>query len=95
MYCNGCNRYLFLNGKETKLDNKNVDFPTQCYLRSISKKLDTNESTEGSFKVNVCDFSVDYSDIDKSDILIIHMYLKVKNNIKQCSGLFKTSLLRY
>ena len=28
------------------------------------------------------DFSVDYSAIDKSDILDIHKYLMVKNNIK-------------
>ena len=31
---------------------------------------------------NVCDFSVDYNFIDKSDILNIHKYLMTKNNIK-------------
>ena len=33
------------------------------------------------------DFSVDYSSINKSDILNIHKYLMTKNNIKQCSAL--------
>ena len=34
-----------------------------------------------SFKGNAYDFSVDYNSIDKSDILNIHKYLMVKNNI--------------
>ena len=32
--------------------------------------------------LNVYNFSVDYDAIDKSDILNIHKYLMVKNNIK-------------
>ena len=32
-------------------------------------------------KENVYDFSVDYNAVDKSDILTIHKYLMVKNNI--------------
>ena len=35
-------------------------------------------------KGNVFVFSVDYSAIDKSDILNMNKYLKDKNNIKQC-----------
>ena len=35
-------------------------------------------------KGNVYDFSVDYNAIDKSDILNIHKYLMVKNNITYC-----------
>ena len=34
-----------------------------------------------SLKGNAYDFSVDYNSIDKSDILNIHKYLMVKNNI--------------
>ena len=30
----------------------------------------------------MCDFSVDYNFIDKSDVLNIYKYLMVKNNIK-------------
>ena len=40
------------------------------------------------------DFSVDYDDVDKSDILNIHKYLMAKNNIK-CLGLINKCLLDY
>ena len=40
------------------------------------------ESSEVSLKENVYDFSVDHNAIDKSDILSIHKYLLVSNNIK-------------
>ena len=33
---------------------------------------------------NVYHFLVDYNAINKSEILNIHIYLMVKNNIKQC-----------
>ena len=35
-----------------------------------------------NMKKYVYDFSVDYDAVDKSDILNIHKYLMVKNNIK-------------
>ena len=37
---------------------------------------------EVSLKGNVHDFLIDYNSTDKSDILNIHKYLVVKNNIK-------------
>ena len=37
---------------------------------------------EVSLKISVCNFSVDYDAIDKSDILNIHKYLMVNNKIK-------------
>ena len=43
--------------------------------------MDT-ESREISLKGNLCDFSIDYNAIDKSDILNIHKYLMVNNSIK-------------
>ena len=43
--------------------------------------MDT-ESREISLKRNLCDFSIDYNAIDKSDILNIHKYLMVNNSIK-------------
>ena len=71
---NADNSYLFLNGKEIvkfKDDNKNVDFPTQFCLGSISNGFRNTESREVSLNENVYDFSVDKSSIDKYDILNI------------------------
>ena len=71
---NADNSYLFLNGKEIvkfKDDNKNVNFPTQFCLGSISNGFRNTESREVSLNENVYDFSVDKSSIDKYDILNI------------------------
>ena len=71
---NADNSYLFLNGKEIvkfKDDNKNVNFPTQFCLGSISNGFRNTESREVSLNDNVYDFSVDKSSIDKYDILNI------------------------
>ena len=40
------------------------------------------KSREASLKWNIYDFSIDYNAINKSDILNIHKYLMVKDNIK-------------
>ena len=93
LHYNGDNTYLFVNGKEIfkfKTDHKNVNFPTQFYLGSVSNGLGALESREVSLNGNEYDFLVDYNSIDKSDILNIdnsdilniHKYLMVKNNIK-------------
>ena len=77
--------YLFVNGKEVfkfKADNKNVNFPTQFCLGSISNGFSASESRAVSLNGNVYDFSGDYNSIDKSDMLNIHKYLMTKNNIK-------------
>ena len=82
---NGDNSYLFVNRKEIfkfKASNGNVNFPTQFCPGSISNGFDDTESREEFLGGNVYDFSVDYNPIDKSDILNIHMYLMIKNNIK-------------
>ena len=84
LHYNGDNSYLFVNGKEIfkfKASNKNINFPTQFYLGSISNGFGAFESREVSFNGNVYDFSVDYNSIDKSDILNIQKYLMIKNNI--------------
>ena len=78
------NSYLFVNVKEIyKCLSKviNLDFPTQFCLGSISNKFDSNDIKEVTFKGSVYDFSVDYNVTDKSDILNIHKYLMIKNNI--------------
>ena len=72
LHYNDDNSYLFVN----------VIFSTPFCLRSISNEFSANESKEVSFNGNVYDFSVDYSSIDKSNILSIHKYLMAKNNIQ-------------
>ena len=75
---------MFVNGKEIfklKAGNKNVNFLAQFCLGSISNGFSALGSREVFLNGNVYDFSVDYSSIDKSDILNIHKYLMIKNNI--------------
>ena len=83
LHYNGDNSYSFVNRKEIykfKTNNKNVNFPTQFCLGSISNKFSAINSTGVSLKGNVYGFSVDYNSIDKSDILNIYKYLMVKNS---------------
>ena len=85
LHYNGDNNCLFENRKEFfkfKANNGNVNCPTKFCRGSISNGFSFIESREVSLKRNVYDFSVDYNAIDKSDILNIHNYLMVKNNIK-------------
>ena len=84
LHYNSNNSYLFVNGKEVyqfKASNKNVSFPTQLFLGSISIKLGAIDSEEASLKGNVFVFSVAYNSIDKSNIFKLHKYLMIKNNI--------------
>ena len=48
-----------------------LNFVLEAYLMSLTMLI----------KANVYTFSVDYSAIDKSNILNIHKYLMIKNNI--------------
>ena len=60
------NSYLFVSEKEIfkfKADNKNVNFPTQFCLGSISNWFSASESREVSLNRKVYDFSVDYNSI--------------------------------
>ena len=85
LHYNDDNSYLFVNGKEIlkfKAGNKNVNFPTQFCLGSMSDGLSATESREAFLNGNVYDFSVDYNSVDKSDILNFHNYLMTQNNIK-------------
>ena len=85
LHCNDDNSYFFVNGKEIikfKADFKNVNFPMQFCLGSISDGFSNIESREVSSNVNVYGFSVNYNSIDKSDILNIRKYLITKNNMK-------------
>ena len=85
LHYNAENSYLFINWNEIfkfKAYTKNVNFPTQFCLRSISYGFSATESTELFLKENMYDFLVDYSSIDKSDILNIHTYLMTKNDVQ-------------
>ena len=62
LHYNGDNSYLSVNGKETykfEADNKNVDFPTQLCLGSISNKFGAIDSREVVLEGNLYNFSVD------------------------------------
>ena len=85
LHYNADNSHLFANGKDIfkfKTDNKNFSFPTQFCLGSISNEFCAIESSELSLNGNLYEFLVNYSSIDKSEILKIHKYLMTKNNIK-------------
>ena len=85
LHYNGDNSYLFANGKEIfkfKAKNKNVIFPTQIRLGSISNGFSATASTEVYLKGDGYDVSVDYNAVDKSNIVNIHKYLMVTNYIK-------------
>ena len=88
MHYNADNSYLFVNGKEIckfKADNKNLNFPTQFCLGSISNGFSATESRKVSLNRNAYDFLVDYGSIDISDIhtfINIHKHLMTKNYIK-------------
>ena len=71
-----------MNGKEIykfKVNNKNVNFPTQFYLGTICNKFGHTDSRVVSLKGNVFHFSVNYNTTDNPDILNIHKHLMVKN----------------
>ena len=85
LHYNADNSYLFANEKEIfkfKAENKNVNFPTQFFLGSISNGFSTTESREVFLNGNMYDFSVNYNFIDKSNILNTHKYLMARNDIK-------------
>ena len=82
LHYNADNSYLFVNGKEVfkfRADNKNVNFPTQFCLGSISNGY---KISKVYLNGNVYDFSDNNNSINKSDILNIHKYLMTKNNKK-------------
>ena len=74
---------MFFNGKEIfkfKAGNKDINFPTQFCLGSMSNRFSATDPSGAS----LIDFSIDYNSIDTSDLLNTHKYLMTKNNIKQC-----------
>ena len=73
LHCNGTNSYLFLNGKEIiKFKAKDSE---------ISKDWRVDNMKKAGLNDYVYDFSVDYDTIAVDDILDIHNYLIIKNDI--------------
>ena len=68
LHYNSDKSYLFVKGEKLifKSDSKNVNFPTQFCLWSISNEFINIESREVSLNENSYDFSFDYNSIDKS-----------------------------
>ena len=83
LHYNGANSYLCVNKTEIyKFQAHNYIFWYEFYLGSVSKDFTKDEENESSLNGTVHDFSLDNSSTEKEDILNIHEYLMVKNNIK-------------
>ena len=67
LHYNRNNSYLFINGKEIfkfEADNKNLNFPMQFFLGSISNSA-TIEARQSSLNGNVYNLSFNCNSIDK------------------------------
>ena len=87
MYVNKTQMYKF-KAKD------NISWYIFC-LGTISKDCTKDERSVIYLNGTVYDFSGDHSSIKKQDILDIHDYLMVKNNIKYCLILLREYLLDY
>ena len=59
----------------------NIGWHNFC-LGSISKDFTKDEQCKISLNGTLYDFSVDHSSIKKENILNIHQYIMIKNNVK-------------
>ena len=82
LHYNGDEGYLYVNKTEIyKFKVKdNISWYNFC-LGSISKDFTKDEQGQIYLNDTTYDFSVDHSSIKKEDILNIHQYLIIKNNI--------------
>ena len=89
LHYNGDESYLYVNKTEIcKFKAKdNISGYNFC-LGRVSKDFTKDKQDEIASIGTVNDISVDVSSVKKEDILNIHQYLMVKNNIK-CLGLLK------
>ena len=58
-------------------------------FQKVSKYFSKDEQSEISLNSTVNDFLVEHNSIKKEEIFVIHIYLMVKNNKKQCLGFLK------
>ena len=83
LHYNDDESYLYVNETEIykfKAED-NISWYNFC-LGSVSQNFTKDEQSEISLNGTVYDFSVDHSSIKVEDILNIHLYLMIKNNIK-------------
>ena len=81
---NGVNSYLSVDGIEIykfKSKNSEINAAPLC-LDNVSKDILADNMKETGLYGYVYDFSVNYCSIDVDNVLDIHQYLMVKNNIK-------------
>ena len=69
-----------------------MNFLTQFCLGNLYNGFSATKSREVSLEGNVYDCSVDCSSINKSDILNIHKYLMITNDIEIYSTLLNKCL---
>ena len=82
LHYNGDESYLYVNKINYKFKVKsNISWYNFC-IGSLSKDFTKDEQNEISWNDTVYDFSGDHSSIKKEDILNIHQYLLIKNDIK-------------
>ena len=83
LHYNDDESHLYVNKTEIyKFKPKhNINWYNSC-LVSISKDFTKDEQSRISLIGTVYGFSFDHSLIEKEDILNIHQYLMIKNNIK-------------
>ena len=84
LHYNGLNSYLLVNRFETyQFKAKDVKITeAQLCLANVSKDFSVDNMKRIGLYGCVYDFSFDCDSIDVHDILDIHKYLTVKNNIK-------------
>ena len=84
LHYKGVNSYLFFNGVEIykfKANDSQIN-AAPLSLGKVSKDFPVDYMKKTGLHRYVYDFSVDYDGIDVADILDIHKYLIIKNNIK-------------
>ena len=83
LHYNGANSYLSVNGTEIyKFKAKDSEIvATPLCLGNISRDCSVDNMKKTGFNGYIYEFSVDYDAIAVDDILDIHKYLMMKNNI--------------
>ena len=83
LHYNGANSYLSVNGTGIyKFKAKDSEIvATPLCLGNISKDCSVDNMKKTGFNGYIYEFSVDYDAIAVDDILDIHKYLMMKNNI--------------
>ena len=83
VHYNSDESYLFVNKTWICKFNAKGNI-SQCNfcLESVSQNFTKDEQSEMLLNDTVYDFSVDHNSVQKEDIINIHQYLMIKNNIK-------------